>query len=564
MSKGYRMEALAIWKQIAVLDPNNTAVFINLAEAYLHESELDEAAEAYCEAANRFSRAGDHTSALDSLTKALAIIPTNLNCLNGYIKELTIVGRGDEAAEKLEDILKKNPHNRDVARILIDCYIEAQKPADAERALIKLVEHEPANYAKFLELTKIYVERGDAAGAARTLTMCSEHLLMGGQSDELESMLGKISAIDPDDLTSIRMFARFYSWKRDKEGLRTALERMSEVARAASSIEDERYALSQLSMIVPHSTVFSDRLKEINREHGFEDNPFDEKILQEQLADLPAASFEFDQDHGPAVEAEAVIADTEPKDTPKRKRKRKSKAASGPTSDLVVDELAAVHVDVVEDEILAPTYETEFDKEFASISFYVDNDYTELAERTLAELRERFGEKPELDLIAARLQAAAENRNGARTLDIAEIRNEFGIDEGDPADDDDYDTHYQMAVAYQEMGLIEEAIKEYQDAVSLVRPNDGTRRFFQCANLLGHCFMQSGMAHLSLTWYKRALETEGLSDEEKQGLWYELAGAFEAEGDTENAERYYEQVYAENVHFRDVGERIRNLSLQAA
>jgi tetratricopeptide (TPR) repeat protein len=121
-----------------------------------------------------------------------------------------------------------------------------------------------------------------------------------------------------------------------------------------------------------------------------------------------------------------------------------------------------------------------------------------------------------------------------------------------------------MAVAYQEMGLIEEAIKEYQDAVSLVRPNDGTRRFFQCANLLGHCFMQSGMAHLSLTWYKRALETEGLSDEEKQGLWYELAGAFEAEGDTENAERYYEQVYAENVHFRDVGERIRNLSLQAA
>jgi hypothetical protein len=76
--------------------------------------------------------------------------------------------------------------------------------------------------------------------------------------------------------------------------------------------------------------------------------------------------------------------------------------------------------------------------------------------------------------------------------------------------------------------------------------------------------MQSGMAQLALTWYKRALETRGLSDEEKQGLWYELAGAFEANGDTANAERYYEQVYAENVDFRDVGERIRNLTLQAA
>jgi tetratricopeptide (TPR) repeat protein len=564
MSKGYRMEALAIWKQIAILDPNNTAVFINLAEAYLQESEMDEAAEAYAEAATRFARAGDHQAALDSLTKALAINPTNLSCLNGYVKELGIVGRSDEAAAKLDDILKTNPHTRDVARLLIDCHIESQRPEAAEQVLIKLMEHEPANYGKFVDLAKIYIDRIDAAGASRALSMCSEHLIMGGQSDELIAMLSQIDEIDQKDLTSIRLFARYYSWKRDKDGLRTALEKMALVAREVHSIDDERYALSQLTLIVPHQTAFSDRLDALNREHGFNENPFDATILREQFGEADVSEFEMTGEVAP-VEGDVPAAETVPIANGKRGRKsKKAKSAAAAEVDALDAEIAIETVDFVEEEILAPTYETDLDKELASISFYVDNGYSELAERTLGELRERYGDRTEFAEIELRLRTAAERSNGAHPLDIAEIRNEFGIDEIEVVDDNDFETHYQMAIAYQEMGLLEDAIKEYQDAINLVAADDGTRRFFQCANLLGHCFMQSGMAQLALTWYKRALETRGLSDEEKQGLWYELAGAFEANGDTANAERYYEQVYAENVDFRDVGERIRNLTLQAA
>jgi hypothetical protein len=73
--------------------------------------------------------------------------------------------------------------------------------------------------------------------------------------------------------------------------------------------------------------------------------------------------------------------------------------------------------------------------------------------------------------------------------------------------------------------------------------------------------MQKGMANLALTWYLRALETPGLSDEEKQGIWYELASAYEAEGDMDSAGRYFEQVYAENIDFRDVSERVRNIAV---
>jgi tetratricopeptide (TPR) repeat protein len=559
LKKGYRTEAYAIWKQIGILDPNNTQVFITLAEAYLEDNELDEAAEAYCEAANRFSRAGDHHSSIDSLTKALTINPSNVNSLNTFVTELTQLGRAEEAIEKLEDMLQTNPRNRDVARLLIDCHMSCGRPDDAERVLIKLVEQEPANYEKFIELVAIYLERREPTAAARALTMCSEHMLMGGQSDELLSNLTAILALDPKELAAMRMLIRYYSWKRDKDSLQEYLIQLAAIAKDAESIDDERYALSQLSVIIPHQTEFTDRLNAINKQFGYIDNPFDETILQEQLGDADAIDFD-------AADAVLPVEFDETDFHIERNGNHQTPSVEVVGSELydeTIEQFAGV--DIVEDEMLAPTYETDVDKELESLRFYIENEYFELASRTLGELRERFGELTEFLEIEAKLNNAVANQNtGSKPFDIAEIRNEFGIDEIEVVDDSDYDTHYQMGIAYQEMGLLEESIREYQDAIALVRPNDGTRRFFQCANLLGHCFIQNGMANLALTWYQRALETKNLNEDEKQGIWYEMAHAYEAEGDVENAGRYFEQVYAENVDYRDVGERIKKLAVQAA
>ena len=131
-------------------------------------------------------------------------------------------------------------------------------------------------------------------------------------------------------------------------------------------------------------------------------------------------------------------------------------------------------------------------------------------------------------------------------------------------DDSDYDTHYQMGIAYQEMGLLEEAISEYQDAIALVGPNDGTRRFFQCANLLGHCFCRTVWPIWHLRGISELLRQRTSMRTRNRASGTRSHDAYEAEGDVENAGRYFEQVYAENVDYRDVGERIRRLAVQAA
>ena len=555
---GRRIEALAMYKQIALLDPNNTEVCLNLADSYTREAQHDDAVEAYAEAGARFSRQNKHEDAIRALMKGFAIRSNDLRILNGLVKAQTALGRAGKAVSLLEEILEGEPYNRDVLYLLIECCINSQNASAAEKAVVKLVEIEPANYPKFLELIRIYLNVNDAESAARILTMCSEYLLAGGQADECGKWINEILEQDPQQLTGVRLLVRYNSWLNDENGFRLALERLYSAATSKKSVEDERFALAQLVVLKPHETRYRDRLNEINEEYGFEESGVDEELLKAQFvheevqqSDPEAVSESDEVVHGVEIERNGDV---------------------GVMTGAIVDEVTDIEIErpstngngAEKHEGLSHADEEKVQKELDSISFYIENDYNDLAEKALAELARTYGDRPEFESLRKRIGAelgsdeAAPEEFTASALGISEIRTEFGLAEAEePTESGDYDTHYHTAVAYQEMGLMEEAIREFQDAISLAEPNDGSRRFFQCSNLLGHCFLQNAMAKHAIKWFNRALETKDLSVEECHGLWYELAVAHESDGDINAAAKYLEQIYAENVDFRDVSDRLK-------
>lgn len=553
---GRRLEALAMYKQIALLDPNNTEVCLNLADSYIREGQRDDAVEAYAEAGARFSRQNKHEEAIRALMKGFDIRSTDLRILNGLVKAQSALGRATKAAHLLEEIIENEPYNRDVLYLLIECCIDSNNAAGAEKAVIKLVEIEPANYSKFLDLIRIYLNVNDPGSAARILTMSAEYLLAGGQSDECAKWINEILENDPGQLSGLRLLVRYNSWLKDENGTRLALERLYAAAAAQDSVDDERFALSQLVVMRPHETRYRDRLNEINEQYGFADEPAEAMLFtdgaengeEEENVDTHADNGDLIERNGAVVEARIVTG---------------AEHDAGNTNGTSSHAHKLSHAD-----------ELRLQKEVGSITFYIENDYHELAEKALAELGAEFGDLPAIAELRNRIGAepvemavAVEPEPEAEhvdevvggTLGIDEIRSEFGLEGAEPADDGDYETHFQMGIAYQEMGLMEEAIREFQDAAALTTANDPKRRFFYCANLLGHCFMQNGMANHAITWLNRALETADISDEEYHGLWYELALAHEADGDDDTAVKYFEKIYAENVDFRDVSERVKNM-----
>ena len=592
-NKGLKMEALAIWKQIADLDPTNTQAYLNIADTYLKENQNNEAADAYAEAGNRFVAVGLPEKAVEYFSQALDIKGYHERALTGFVEALGGLGRNTEATERVESISQNDPHNFEILSLLADCYLMQGNNAGAEQAIIRLIEKEPANQPKLLDIARSYLDTDDTAGAARVLTFSAETMLEGGKADEFRGWVDEILAKEAANLSALRLLAQHCSWNRDSEGLRNALETMADTAASVESVDDERYALSQLAMIVPQEQEFADRLREINEKHGFDDNPYDDAILKYQFEDHEApAEDELTGNFGALVAESGNVFHAEPVSNGNGKDADLDAAAllTGSNGDLLhASDVAAVsglehngESPVIDD--LGDPVEKAIAKDIESVEFYLESGYNELAETTLKELRAEHGDRPEFEALASRVATVVVVSDDSNDILSAEsitvetaptilsndsrfglddLRNEFGLEEPEQADDSDYDTHYQMAIAYQEMGLMEDAIKEYQDAIGCVGPSDGTRRFFQCANLLGHCFMENGMAKLALKWYNRALESSNLTDDEKQGIWYEMAAAYEADGDTGNAAKFYEQVYAENVDYRNVGERIKNLLVHA-
>jgi pilus assembly protein FimV len=122
---------------------------------------------------------------------------------------------------------------------------------------------------------------------------------------------------------------------------------------------------------------------------------------------------------------------------------------------------------------------------------------------------------------------------------------------GKTVSEEDYQTHYNLGIAYEEMNLIEEAIAEFQ--VSLKNPS----LYIQSCSMLGICFTEKGMPELAIKWFEKGLEKA--AGEEKEGLIYYLAQAYSAAGDKGKALALYRQLYKINPKFQDVAERIKSL-----
>jgi len=136
---------------------------------------------------------------------------------------------------------------------------------------------------------------------------------------------------------------------------------------------------------------------------------------------------------------------------------------------------------------------------------------------------------------------------------LADIFKEFkkGVDK--QLGKEDYDTRYNLGIAYKEMGLLDEAIAEFQLAAK------DEARLLECSSMLGICFMEKGMPKLAVKWFEKGLQAPGRSEEEYAGLRYDLAMAYEADGETKKALSLFTDLYGQDANFRDVAAKVREL-----
>ena len=146
---------------------------------------------------------------------------------------------------------------------------------------------------------------------------------------------------------------------------------------------------------------------------------------------------------------------------------------------------------------------------------------------------------------------------------LAEVFQEFRSEMGEMGDEDeDLETHYNLGIAYREMGLLDEAIGEFQKVAKAIQKGKPFPYAMNCSTLLAVSFMDKGEPKIASVWYRRALETPGLEQESVLALRYDLGLALESAGESKGALDSFQQVYAMNIDYRDVADRISVLQKQ--
>jgi tetratricopeptide (TPR) repeat protein len=143
--------------------------------------------------------------------------------------------------------------------------------------------------------------------------------------------------------------------------------------------------------------------------------------------------------------------------------------------------------------------------------------------------------------------------SGDEDKDFAEMLTHFRQKVAENIDVEDSASHYDLGVAFMEMGLVDEAIAEFQVALR------GGANPLATLELLGQCFVDKGQYAVAGRVLDRALKLPGVADGDVIGVLYLLGRVEEGNDRPESAVELYERVVSVDIRFRDTAQRIERL-----
>jgi tetratricopeptide (TPR) repeat protein len=142
---------------------------------------------------------------------------------------------------------------------------------------------------------------------------------------------------------------------------------------------------------------------------------------------------------------------------------------------------------------------------------------------------------------------------GDEDRDFAELLSQFKAKVSEHLPREDATAHYDLALAFKEMGLVDEAIAEFQIALRA-----GSMRL-KVYEELGQCFLLKEQYNIAVKVLKTALGMQYDDELELLGVYYQLGRAYEGLGRRDDARDAYERVLGMDINFEDVTERLAQL-----
>ena len=612
--EGKKEGILAIYEKIISLSPSNIPLRNRVAEIYAKEGLVEEAARQDLHIARLHAEKGDTEKAMIFYRKVLDVQPLSREALLELSSLYEGMGDFDKAIEQIKEAVGLFPQEAEVLLRCAEIHIAVKRFDEAKEYLKDITGMEPANIRARKLLGDIYIEEDDKEKAwSEYLPVLDDMLLEENYSDAIK-LLESFKSIDPVE-TRKRLVSLYKQLGESAEVVRELIS-LGDVFIEKDRQREALNCFKEALKMSPDDDILKGRAveleKRLSKEHisPEEEKTIDEAIteadiyLKYGLYDNARDLLEAFKERGPEnidlhLRLRSVYVDTGDKEQAVSECLILSDLykESGDTvsSEQIISEALGINPDdprlagraaAFLKEVAAPPSEAprieDYTEEMAEADFYSKQGLIDEARAIWERLHDLFPEDAEVTRKLSSLGRMSEGGEGmeaesieaevvpegemiespeiaepALDSDVMDIFNEFKKGLEQQLEEEDYETHYNLGIAYKEMGLIDDAIREFQSS------RKDPKRFIDSSNMLGVCYVEKGLYPLAVDVLKNAIEKMEDRGEPFWVMKYDLADAYEKNGNLKEALDLYVLVYGWNSKFRNVSDKIDQLKAHA-
>ena len=615
--KGDREKLLVIYEKILALSPSNIPLRVKVAETYLQNGLMSEANRQYFHIARLNVEKGDTEKAVGFYRKILDSERLNRQALLELNAVYEKTGNLDKAVVQIQEAMNLLPQDTEILLRAAELHGTLAKFNEARDYLRQVTVLEPANLRARKILGDLYMKEGNRDRAWAEYLPILDDILLEENHDDAVKLLESFKDVDPVETGKrlVTLFMQHGDNQQLVRQLLSMGDIFMHKGKEREALNYYREAFKITPDDEVLKTKVVELEKELGKEHIVieAEKTLEEGLIE---ADIYIRYGLFDKAHEILdtfiqkepenidlhLRLKSLYADTDKTDQAVAScltlHELYEKAGDSKNSGQMIQEAYAInpddprlagialplhHEQTETDTALQEPSIDDYNEEIAEADFYARQGLIEEAREILERLISLFPENSEINQKLGSLGQAAEEEETAEAgiaaqerqpeVPVAEsdipdaekmpepalegnvmdIFNEFKKGLEKELEAEDYETHYNLGIAYKEMGLLDDAIREFQAS------RNDPKRFVHSSNMLGTCYIEKGLYSLAIDILKNSLAMMEERDESYWTMQYDLAEAYEKNNNIEEALDTYMQVYGWNAKFREASEKINTL-----
>ncbi|SHI74092.1 Tetratricopeptide repeat-containing protein [Malonomonas rubra DSM 5091] len=564
-------DVIKVLEKMRDMDETNLNVRVKLAEVLATNDRGDEGLAEFEAVLETLSEKNDFDKILKLYKMFLPLFPNNEKLKMGLALTLFEKGELEKGVDILNGLLQEKPDNPDLLRLVARGYNDLKDWEHAAFAYKQLLDLDPTDLETRNLYIQVLLDSGQHQQSLEELEEWKDSFFKSDRVEMLKEHYEALKELLPEDRTVIQTLDSIYELTGDGDKLLDIIaaqdedEEQGEVV-LEETLSDSILASAEEDIDIPGLEIDLPLDDEANAEAS------DEEVVDELILDVPEEELDLDLDMMDDVE---LTTESEPEEQ----------------SDSVInldlsesDELESLGDDDLElsfalgdEDEAAPAAVgggRDLSTDLEELDFYIQQGLYKEAEKLCTDVMAYAPDSEEcqqkLNIILGHLNeeeqedsvvvpkvdlelSSEEEDDFFTALDDDAEKKVFRTDVDEQIAADDMESHYNLGIAYREMGLFDDAISEFGKA------ERDPSRFVDCQTLKGLCYADKGDYANAELMYQQALDSPHLEDEQRLSLSFELASLYETSERLEEALSSYRVVLAQDESYRNVKEKVAEL-----